>query len=147
MCWVMPPASPLVTSAPRMASNKLVLPWSTCPITATTGGRASPVPAVRLTLGAASVSSFLWASSIFRPNSATIIWAVSKSIRSLTVARTPFFINSAIRAETGIDNCSARVPTVMLSSISMVVFASVLSSVLSSAISTLLSGPNARMLR
>ena len=39
MCWVMPPASPLATSALRMASSSEVLPWSTWPITVTTGGR------------------------------------------------------------------------------------------------------------
>ena len=39
MCWVMPPASPAVTSALRMASSSEVLPWSTWPMTVTTGGR------------------------------------------------------------------------------------------------------------
>ena len=39
MCWVMPPASPAATRALRIASSKLVLPWSTWPITVTTGGR------------------------------------------------------------------------------------------------------------
>src|SRR4028119_2408560 len=39
MCWVMPPASPATTSAPRIASSSEVLPWSTWPMMVTTGGR------------------------------------------------------------------------------------------------------------
>src|SRR5215212_5978751 len=38
MCWVMPPASPDWTLARRILSRRLVLPWSTWPITVTTGG-------------------------------------------------------------------------------------------------------------
>jgi hypothetical protein len=41
MCWVMPPASPSTTLAPRMWSSSVVLPWSTWPITVMTGGRGS----------------------------------------------------------------------------------------------------------
>ena len=29
MCWVMPPRSPAATSVVRIASSRLVLPWST----------------------------------------------------------------------------------------------------------------------
>ena len=39
MCWVMPPASPATTFAWRIASSSDVLPWSTWPITVTTGAR------------------------------------------------------------------------------------------------------------
>ena len=39
MCCVIPPASPAATSVSRIASRRLVLPWSTCPITVTTGAR------------------------------------------------------------------------------------------------------------
>ena len=39
MCWVIPPASPATTSVERMRSSRSVLPWSTWPITVTTGGR------------------------------------------------------------------------------------------------------------
>ena len=39
MCWVIPPASPAATSVVRIASSSEVLPWSTWPITVTTGGR------------------------------------------------------------------------------------------------------------
>ncbi len=41
MCWVMPPASPRTTSVERSASSRLVLPWSTWPMTVTTGGAAA----------------------------------------------------------------------------------------------------------
>ncbi len=38
MCWVMPPNSPATTSVSRIASSSFVLPWSTWPMTVTTGG-------------------------------------------------------------------------------------------------------------
>ncbi len=38
MCCVMPPASPDCTLERRMRSRRLVFPWSTWPITVTTGG-------------------------------------------------------------------------------------------------------------
>ena len=41
MCWVMPPASPATTLVLRIASSSVVLPWSTWPITVTTGGRGT----------------------------------------------------------------------------------------------------------
>ena len=39
MCWVMPPDSLDVILKSLIASNKELLPWSTCPKTTTTGGR------------------------------------------------------------------------------------------------------------
>ena len=39
MCWVMPPVSPEATSDSLMRSSRVVLPWSTWPMTVTTGGR------------------------------------------------------------------------------------------------------------
>ena len=44
MCWVMPPRSPAATVVERMASSRLVLPWSTWPITVTIGARATRSP-------------------------------------------------------------------------------------------------------
>ena len=41
MCWVIPPASPAATWVWRIASSSEVLPWSTWPITVTTGGRST----------------------------------------------------------------------------------------------------------
>ena len=84
MCWVMPPASPPATSAFRMRSRRLVLPWSTWPMTVTTGGRVSS-PSVS---GAASssprasamvCSSLLLTSSTSQPNSLARSFAVSAS--------------------------------------------------------------------
>ena len=49
MCCVMPPCSDAVTFVSRMASSRLVLPWSTWPMIVTTGGRDC---------------SFVWSSSI-----------------------------------------------------------------------------------
>src|ERR671935_152989 len=40
MCWVIPPASVATTADSRIASRSVVLPWSTCPMMVTTGGRA-----------------------------------------------------------------------------------------------------------
>ena len=37
MCWVMAPASPSAMVVPRILSRRVVLPWSTCPITQTMG--------------------------------------------------------------------------------------------------------------
>ncbi len=50
MCWVMPPASRATTLACLMASSSLVLPWSTWPMTVTTGGRGLQVGVLALVL-------------------------------------------------------------------------------------------------
>ena len=44
MCWVMPPASRATSLVFLIASSSLVLPWSTWPITVTTGGRGARSP-------------------------------------------------------------------------------------------------------
>ena len=49
MCWVMPPASPSTTFVSRIRSSSRVLPWSTWPMTVTTGGRRGA--AVRVVAG------------------------------------------------------------------------------------------------
>ena len=41
MCCVMPPRSPAATVVERMASSRLVLPWSTWPMTVTIGARST----------------------------------------------------------------------------------------------------------
>ena len=41
MCWVIPPCSPSTTLVLRIESRSVVFPWSTCPITVTTGGRGT----------------------------------------------------------------------------------------------------------
>src|SRR6059058_4391168 len=41
MCCVIPPASVSTTAVSRIASRRVVLPWSTWPMMVTTGGRSS----------------------------------------------------------------------------------------------------------
>src|SRR5436190_8014175 len=41
MCWVIPPASVSTTFDSRIASSRVVWPWSTWPMIVTTGGRAA----------------------------------------------------------------------------------------------------------
>ncbi len=92
MCWVMPPASPATTSVSRSASSSEVLPWSTWPMTVTTGARgssisgssASPRNPISTSLSATRCSRW--------PNSVTINSAVSASIVWLIVAMTPMRI-------------------------------------------------------
>ena len=60
MCWVMPPASPATTFALRIASRSRVLPWSTWPMTVTTGGRISRSSSVS--------SSSSWSRSMAKPS-------------------------------------------------------------------------------
>ena len=63
ICWVIPPASPEITSVFLIASSKDVLPWSTCPITVTTGGLGfkssslSSSISIKASISKASVSS------------------------------------------------------------------------------------------
>ena len=57
MCWVIPPASPAATSAWRIASSSDVLPWSTWPITVTTGGRMTSFDSSTSTSGMYSSTS------------------------------------------------------------------------------------------
>ncbi len=73
MCWVIPPASPATTLAWRMRSSRSVLPWSTWPMTVTTGGRGR-----RSSSRSSSSSSkyFAWSSaSCSSPGSTSRIWA------------------------------------------------------------------------
>ena len=89
MCWVMPPASPATTRVLRMWSSSEVLPWSTWPITVTTGGRGRCSPSTcsersRCFSTSSSATSFTrW------PNSSTTRVAVSWSKAWLMVAITP----------------------------------------------------------
>ena len=94
MCCVMPPASPLATRVRRMESSSDVLPWSTWPITVTTGGRGSasdsrsrPCASASSASGSSSFAAFaLW------PISSTTIIAVSWSSTWLMVTIVPSFI-------------------------------------------------------
>ena len=94
MCWVMPPASPLTTSVWRSASSSDVLPWSTCPMTVTTGERGS-----RVSGGSSSDPSPISTSaSLTRrtrwPNSAAATSAVSASMIASMPVISPMRINA-----------------------------------------------------
>ena len=85
MCCVMPPCSAAVTFVSRIASSRLVLPWSTWPMIVTTGGRGCsfvsvffdrrPCRSSRST--ATSACSCACASSASKPMSVATIAAVS----------------------------------------------------------------------
>ena len=62
MCWVMPPRSPDATVVERIASRRLVLPWSTCPMTVTIGARGT-----RFTSSASSSHSWTFSASAGGP--------------------------------------------------------------------------------
>ena len=87
---VIPPASPSITFVDLTASSNEVLPWSTCPITTTTGGlgsRSSGLSSLSSNRMSSSVTtSFLTAVT---PNSWAIRYAVSKSISLFIVAIIP----------------------------------------------------------
>ena len=93
MCWVMPPASRSTTLDSRMRSSRLVLPWSTWPMTTTTGARSTRSSSLS-TAVSMSFSSMVTITSFstLQPSSSAMMAAVSKSIISLREAMTPFFI-------------------------------------------------------
>ena len=117
MCWVMAPLSPSATLVSLIASKSLVLPWSTWPITTTTGGRgfksATESPcnnspkSLAWPASAAAKSFDVSCAKVVKPKSWAIIEAVSKSIRSFIEAITPFLNNSPITVVTGNFKISA----------------------------------------
>src|SRR5215207_4760920 len=87
MCWVMPPASPDWTFALRIRSRRLVLPWSTCPITVTTGGfstRSSGLSSGATSAGAGSSTAPISTST----PSSTAMSSIS-SVERIWVGGTP----------------------------------------------------------
>ena len=62
MCWVMPPRSPEATVVERIASRRLVLPWSTWPMTVTIGARGT-----RFSSSASSSQSWTFSASAGGP--------------------------------------------------------------------------------
>src|SRR5437773_2318648 len=87
MCCVMPPNSFSATFDLRMASRSDVLPWSTWPMTVTTGGRSTWVPVSASSSSRTSPSTERISTS--KPNlSATSLASVGSS-RSLTIRMTP----------------------------------------------------------
>ena len=57
MCCVIPPASVSTTAASRIASRSVVLPWSTCPMIVTTGGRGERSASASSTISGSSSSA------------------------------------------------------------------------------------------
>src|SRR5574341_586881 len=100
MCWVIPPASVAVTLVWRMASRSDVLPWSTCPITVTTGARGRS-SAGSSTAPTSSTSSSGEARSTLNPNCWATLVIVSGSMAVLIVTSTPSLIRRLITGGAG----------------------------------------------
>ena len=111
MCWVMPPRSPAATSVARIASSRLVLPWSTWPMTVTMGARGCmqrwdrrprrglPWPPAawaprRSWPRRTGRYSALRASATSKPSSLVTSAAVSRSSGWLMLAKMPLLISS-----------------------------------------------------
>eukprot|EP00962_Isochrysis_galbana_P001307 scaffold331_cov101-Isochrysis_galbana.AAC.2 len=120
MAWVMPPASLAATSVLRSASSSEVLPWSTWPITVTTGDRrtrlsssssssSTPHSIPSLSVSAASEP----ARDTSAPNPSAMASAVSASIDCVADASTPRFIRSLTTSAMPTLSLAARSPTVM----------------------------------
>ena len=121
MCWVMPPASPSVTLVWRITSKIEVLPWSTWPITTTTGARGVKAAS------SSALSSMIRSSMVTTTSFSTLAWnssatstAVSKSMVSLTVANTPKPISFLMTSGAVAFSRRANSPTVISSGTSMV---------------------------
>ena len=89
----MPPASPDTTLAWRSASSSEVLPWSTWPITVTTGERGSVSVESSTTSNRPSSTSDAATRLTVWPNSSAISCAVSASITSVILCIAPCFIS------------------------------------------------------
>ena len=117
MCCVIPPASPAATSVERIASSREVLPWSTWPITVTTGERViSTMPVV--SSRKPSMASFSSCSSTeitvaSAPNCRATSFTSSPSSDWFTVTKTPFISSVAIRSLPRTSSFSARSLTLM----------------------------------
>src|SRR5207245_1928516 len=93
MCCVMPPNSRVATSVCRIASSSDVLPWSTCPMTVTTGERGTAASSLARSsrLGAESAAPAAAGSGrrIFEPSASATFAATSTPICWLMPASTP----------------------------------------------------------
>ncbi len=112
MCWVMPPASPAATSVWRIASSSEVLPWSTWPITVTTGGRSTRSSSASSKTGSTSTSSAAWTISISLPNSVASTPIASSASVWVRVAISPSDISFLMTSGTGTPRYSATSLTV-----------------------------------
>ncbi len=77
MCCVIPPASPETTLVSRIASSRLVLPWSTWPMMVTTGARGMRSSGASSNVSSALTSSAALVIVISRSSSAPIISTAS----------------------------------------------------------------------
>ena len=127
MCWVMPPRSPDATVVERIASSRLVLPWSTWPMTVTIGARATRSSsslleqdllgrlggraAAVLLVGAGVAAS---ASATSKPSSLATSDAVSRSMSWLMVAKIPLLISSRMMSAGLTTSSSASSLTVIV---------------------------------
>ena len=93
MCWVIPPASPLATSVCRITSSSEVFPWSTWPMTATTGGRATSSSSESSKSGSSSTSSAACTISTFLSNSSASTPIASSESVCVRVAISPSVIS------------------------------------------------------
>ncbi len=95
MCCVMPPASPSATFVWRIASSREVFPWSTWPMTVTTGARGTrgaegACPSFASAAARESSSSSSKETTAASTPTSLASWiAVSASRAWLTVAKTP----------------------------------------------------------
>ena len=117
ICWVIPPASDWVTCVFLIESSKEVLPWSTWPITVTTGGlglRSLSLSSFKRPYSSSTDWSRFGASiSISIPSSSASKIQVSSSILWFWFAITPRPISFVITVETDTPNWLAKSFTVI----------------------------------
>ncbi len=112
MCWVIPPASPAATSVSRIASSSEVLPWSTCPMIVTTGGRSTRSCSASSNTGSVTVSSSEWTISTSFPSSLASTVIDSSDNVWVSVFISPSAISFFITSGTGTSRYSATSLTV-----------------------------------
>ena len=116
MCCVIPPASPPATSASRIASSKLVFPWSTWPITVTTGGRGFRFSLVSSLATSRTISSSRDTTLTTPLNDCARSVAVDTSSAWLMLANTPrssrFFSKSFARTSSFSASSRIVIPSV-----------------------------------
>src|SRR5215470_619252 len=110
MCWVMPPNSFSATFDFRMASSSDVLPWSTWPMTVTTGGRRLSCDGSRSSSSTTSPSTERISTSTLNLSATSLAAVGSRS--SLTVAITPSSSSALITSPDLRRIFSASSPTV-----------------------------------
>src|SRR5262244_338398 len=110
MCWVMPPNSFSATFDFRMASSSDVLPWSTWPMTVTTGGRRLSCDGSRSSSSTTSPSTERISTSTLNLSATSLAAVGSRS--SLTVAITPSSSRALITSPDFRRIFSASSPTV-----------------------------------